>query len=189
MTGNASKRGKDPVIYGFLAGVLGVVGDEIVHWVAVYFNIARSTTGHYLSQLMFPHQPVVLSKLLLGEFTHFFAGGIMGLALLLIFFVSGSRFGVTKGIGLGLALWVLHVAIIPNLISPRPYIYRTFNEALVDMGAHLAWGAITALFLLYIFFKQSDRLIKDAAKSANICLWKKLTNNIIKGRFFIRLKR
>jgi len=141
-------REKDPFIYGFIAGFLGTLADEIVHWSAVYLEIAQSTTGHYISQLIFPHQAVILSKLLLGEVTHNIAGGILGIFMAFIFYYFGFRFALLKGIGLGIALWILHVAIIPNLVSPRPYLFRTFNEALVDMTAHFMWGLATAYFLL-----------------------------------------
>lgn len=122
----------------------------------------------------------------MGEFTHFLAGGILGIALLLILFVTGSRFGVIKGIGLGLALWIVHVAIIPNLVSPRPYIYRIFNEALVDMGAHFAWGAITTLLLLYTFYDRRDRVIKGTVKRTNFSFYKEQVNN---GKISIRSKK
>jgi len=141
-------RQKDPFFYGFIAGLLGTLADEVVHWWAVYAGFARTTTGHYLSQLMFPHQEVILSKLLLGEFTHNIAGGILGIFLAFIFYLFGYRFALFKGIGLGIALWIVHVAIIPNLISPRPYIFRTFNESLIDMAAHFMWGLVAAFFLL-----------------------------------------
>lgn len=141
-------RDKDPLVYGFIAGLLGTLCDEVIHWGAVYLGIAGSTTGHYLSQLMFPHLEVTLPRLLLGEFTHLLAGGIFGITIVIIFYLTGCRYALLKGLGAGAASWIFHVAIIPNLVIPRPYIYRTFNEALVDFVAHLVWGLITALFLL-----------------------------------------
>ena len=142
-------RDKDPFIYGFIGGLLGTLADEVIHWSAVYSGFANSTTGHYISQLIFPHQTVVLPKLLLGELTHNIAGGILGIFMAFIFYCFGFRYALIKGIGLGIALWILHVAIIPNLVTPRPYVYRTLNEALADMVAHIVWGFITALFLVW----------------------------------------
>ena len=141
-------RDKDPLVYGFIAGLLGTLGDEVIHWGAVYLGIAGSTTGHYLSQLMFPHQEVTLLRLLLGEFTHLLAGGIFGITIVILLYLTGCRYALLKGLGAGAASWIFHVAIIPNLVIPRPYIYRTFNEALVDLVAHLVWGIIAALFIL-----------------------------------------
>lgn len=138
---------KDPFIYGFIGGVLGTLADEVVHWSAVFLSIAQSATGHYFSQLMFPHQEVTLSKLLLGELTHIIAGGILGIFMAFIFYFFGYRYALVKGIGLGIALWIVHVAIIPNLVSPRPYVFRTFNEALTDLAAHFVWGLFTSYFI------------------------------------------
>ncbi len=139
---------KDPFIYGFIGGVLGTLADEVVHWSAVFLSIVQSTTGHYFSQLMFPHQEVILSKLLLGEVGHNIAGGILGIFMAFIFYFFGFRYALIKGIGLGIALWIVHVAIVPNLVSPRPYIFRTFNEALTDLAAHFIWGLFTSYFIL-----------------------------------------
>lgn len=138
---------KDPIIVGFLGGVLGTLGDEVVHWAAVWLKIAQSTTGHYISQLIFPHQKVTLEKLLMGEFTHVLAGGTLGIFIVVIFKLSGYDFSIIKGIGFGAVMWIVHVIVIPNLVAPRPFIYRTFNEAIVDMVSHVVWGGIAALFI------------------------------------------
>lgn len=160
-------RQKDPLIYGFVAGLLGTLWANVVHWAAVYLGVARSTTGHYLSQLMFPHQEVILSKLLLGEFIHLMAGGIFGVLILLLYFLTGYPFAVLKGLGVGVATWILHVAIIPNLVIPRIYVYRTFNEALVDLAAHLVWGGIAAWFLVVTKPRPGiDKMLLDAPSTA-----------------------
>ena len=138
----------DFVIAGFLGGLLGTIGDVIVHWIFVWAKVATSTTGHYLSQLIFPHAEVSLRKLLLGEFIHLLAGGIFGVTLAVFLLISGYDYALIKGLGLGVATWIVHIAIIPNMVSSRPFIYRTFNETIVDLITHLIWGLVTALILL-----------------------------------------
>lgn len=138
---------KDPLLISFTGGVLGTLGDVVIHWLAVFLKITQSTTGHYISQLIFPHQPVTLGKLLMGEFTHFLAGGTLGVAVIIILKVSGFAYPILKGAGFGAVMWIVHVIIIPNLVAPRPYLYRTFNEAIVDMVSQLVWGGITARYI------------------------------------------
>lgn len=138
---------KDALLLSFIGGVLGTFGDEVVHWMAVWFNFAESTTGHYLSQLIFPFQEVTLPKLLMGEFTHILAGGTLGIAVFIILKISGYEYSLAKGAGFGAVMWIVHVAIIPNMIAPRPYIYRTFNEAIIDLVSHVVWGFIAAWFI------------------------------------------
>jgi len=145
---------KDPLIFSFIGGILGTLGDEVVHWSAIILNIANTTTGHYLSQLIFPHQKVILEKLLMGEFTHILAGGTLGPVVLLILIISGFDYAIIKGCGFGAVMWIVHVVVIPNLVAPRPYIFRTFNEAIIDMLSHLIWGIITAWFISYYFSKK-----------------------------------
>ncbi|MDT3699544.1 MAG: hypothetical protein RO469_08945 [Thermincola sp.] len=138
----------DPVIASVIGGVLGTLGDEIVHWSAVLLKITQSTTGHYISQLIFPFQKVTLPRLLMGEFTHILAGGTLGIAIIIILKISGFEFAVIKGAGFGAVMWIVHVIVIPNLVAPRPYLFRTYNESIIDLVSHIVWGAITAWFIL-----------------------------------------
>jgi len=141
---------KDPVILGFMGGLLGTLGDWVFHFSSFWLKIAGSTTGHYISQLIFPNQNITLSKLLLAEFTHFLAGATLGTVLALLLILSGYDYARLKGIGLGLVLWIVHVIAIPNIVAPRPFLFRTFNEAVVDLTSHVIWGLITASYILYI---------------------------------------
>ncbi len=136
---------------------MGTLGDEVVHWIAVWLKFTQSTTGHYLSQLIFPHQHVTLPKLLMGEFTHILAGGTLGIVVFFILEISGYDYLVIKGGGFGVIMWIVHVAIIPNLIAPRPYIFRTFNEAIIDLVSHLVWGVIAAWFISINLNKKSTK--------------------------------
>jgi uncharacterized membrane protein YagU involved in acid resistance len=139
---------KDSVVVGFTGGLLGTLGDEVVHWLAVLLKIAGSTTGHYISQLIFPHQKVTLEKLLMSEGTHLLAGGILGIAIVVVYKITGYDYAIFKGVGFGALMWIVHVIVIPNMVAPRPFIFRTFNEALVDMASHLVWGGIAAYFII-----------------------------------------
>lgn len=113
----------DPVIVSVIGGTLGTLGDEVVHLAAVCLKIAESTTGHYISQLIFPFQKVTLPKLLMGEFTHILAGATLGIAIVIILKISDYDFAIIKGAGFGAVMWIIHVIIIPNLVAPRPYIF------------------------------------------------------------------
>lgn len=148
---------KDWILLGAMAGFIGTLADEIVHWTAVLSGIVQSTTGHYISQLIFPHQPVTMPLLLMGEFTHLLAGAVLGLAVILIFKASGFDYAIIKGAGFGAAMWIVHVLIIPNLVAPRPYIYRTYNEAVVDMISHLVWGAIAAFVIKHYSKSETEK--------------------------------
>lgn len=137
---------------------MGTLADEVVHWSAVFLEIAQSTTGHYISQLMFPNQKVVLPNLLMGEFTHLLAGGTLGIVIVIILRLSGFDYSILKGIGFGAVMWIVHVIVIPNMVAPRPFIYRTFNEAIVDMVSHIVWGGISTLYIANKFnFKIKKR--------------------------------
>lgn len=140
---------KDPIILGFTSGLFGTLGDQMIHYSSLWLKIVQSTTGHYISQLIFPYQKVTLPILLIGEFTHFLAGGILGIAIVLILKLSGYDFAIWKGLGLGTVLWIVHVLVIPNLVAPRPFLYRTFNEVIIDFVSHIVWSYLTVWFVLF----------------------------------------
>ena len=150
---------RDLLLLSFIAGVLGTLGDEVVHWTAFLMKVAKSTTGHYISQLIFPNQKVTLEKLLMGEFTHILAGGTLGVAIIIILKISGFDYSIVKGSGFGAVMWIIHVLVIPNLVAPRPFLFRTFNEAIVDMISHISWGSIAACYISY-YYKKNSRINK-----------------------------
>jgi hypothetical protein len=67
---------------GTLAGLLGTLADVFIHWSA-YFVLGTTTTAHYIIQLMFPFQDATVFRLFYGLLTHFAAGALMGIILVL----------------------------------------------------------------------------------------------------------
>lgn len=141
--------------YGIYAGLLGTLGDAIIHLIS-FLLIGTSMTAHYISQLMFPHKEVILIRFVYGLSTHFFAGALVGIFLYLLLKISGKEYAILKGLGLGIFFWIIHVIVIPNIVEPRPYLFRTEIEAFVDLIAHLAYGAIGAFYLVNKFDTMSD---------------------------------
>lgn len=136
----------DTIKTGIIAGLLGTLGDALVHY-PCYFLFHATTTGHYISQLIFPSQSVTIARWLVGEVTHFSAGAVVGVLISFIYKISGSDYPYYKGVGTGIALWITHIAVIPNLIRPRPIVYRTVTETIVDLVSHIAYGVIVAAYL------------------------------------------
>lgn len=145
---------KDTIRQGILAGLLGSICDFVIHWTA-YFTLGTTTTSHYISQLVFPFKEPSITRLLVGLVIHFFAGASMGVLLALIFKYFGSDHPYFKGIGLGAIMWIVHVAVIPNIVGPRPFIFRTELETMVDLTSHLVYGTIAT----YYWVKTSARKI------------------------------
>lgn len=135
---------KDTVRQGTIAGLLGSTGDAMVHWTA-YFVLGTGTTAHYISQLVYPFKDPSIARLFTGLVIHFFAGAFVGVLLAMVFKYFGSDHPYYKGLGMSALLWIVHVAIIPNMVSPRP-IYRYESEALIDFIAHMVFGTIATTY-------------------------------------------
>ncbi|MDD2498583.1 MAG: hypothetical protein PHT78_05685 [Desulfitobacteriaceae bacterium] len=139
----------DTVQRGVVAGILGIMVDIIVHGLA-FLTLGTTMTGHYIHQLIFPFSKITGLTFGISEIAHFIAGALIGIFIVLIFKYFGSDYPYLKGIGFSVFLWVVHVAFIPNLVSPNPrqYLHRTEMEAIVDLIAHIAYGFIVTMYLI-----------------------------------------
>ncbi len=152
-----AKRGwiklRDTIRDGIIAGLLGSVGDVLIHAPA-YLILGTTMTAHYISQLIFPFKEVNLIRWALGFATHFFVGALAGIALSFIFKYFGRDYAYYKGVGLGIVFWIVHVIVIPNMVEPRPFIFRTELEAVVDLAAHVSYGVAATFYLVFITRKK-----------------------------------
>ncbi|MHB1419102.1 MAG: hypothetical protein ACYCX4_05855 [Bacillota bacterium] len=137
----------DPLVYAFLSGAVATLITVVIYISAILLGVVKYTGGHYLASLVFPDVEIDFPKLVMGELVHTLAGGTLGL-LLLATFITGVKFALLKGIGLGAVLWIIHVLVVPHFAAPRINLFRTFEEATVDLAAHTAWGFFTALLIL-----------------------------------------
>ncbi|KJS21605.1 MAG: hypothetical protein VR72_09715 [Clostridiaceae bacterium BRH_c20a] len=150
---NTNTKSYDTINDGIIAGLVGSLGDALIHAPA-YLILGTSMTAHYISQLIFPFEEVTIIRFLIGFFTHFLAGAIVGITLALVFKFLGKDYPYLKGIGLGILLWVVHVVIIPNIVDPRPYLLRTPLESIVDLIAHTSYGIFATTYLLRVYPKK-----------------------------------
>ncbi|KJS86959.1 MAG: hypothetical protein JM58_05395 [Peptococcaceae bacterium BICA1-8] len=150
MPSNSKTNRYDMIKDGVISGLLGSLGDALIHAPA-YLILGTSMTAHYISQLIFPFEEVTIIRFSIGFFTHFLAGAMVGIALALVFKFTGKDYPYLKGIGIGLLLWIVHVAIIPNIVDPRPYLIRTPLESIVDLIAHTSYGIFATTYLLRVY--------------------------------------
>lgn len=137
----------DTIRRGIIAGLLGSIGDEIIH-IPAYFLLGTTTTAHYISQLIFPFQDVNLIRFMFGFVTHFFAGALIGVAFAIIMKKFGDDYAYYKGIGVAITLWIVHVVVIPNIVFPRPFLHRNEVETIVDLIGHLLYGIFATTYLV-----------------------------------------
>ncbi|MGI6227659.1 MAG: hypothetical protein ACOYJ1_15570 [Peptococcales bacterium] len=152
MSSNINTNTYDTIKDGVLAGLLGSIGDSLIH-ISAFFILGTSMTAHYIAKLIFPFEKITTIRFCIGVFTHFLAGAIVGIALALVFRFLGKDYPFLKGIGLSLLLWIVHVLVIPNIVEPRPYLFRTSLECIVDLVAHTSYGIFATAYLLRVYPK------------------------------------
>lgn len=139
---------KDLFMRGITAGLIGSVGDFIIHYTA-FFLLRTSTTAHYIAQLLFPFVDINPARYWFGLLIHFLTGAFVGVILIELSKRYGDDDLYFKAIALGVGIWIIHVAVIPNIINlpERPFLHRTEFEALVDLLAHIVFGIFAASYL------------------------------------------
>lgn len=129
--------------------MLGSLGDGLVH-ISAHYLLGTSTTAQYISQLIFPFKELTVFRFVVGFIAHLFTGGILGIGLMIIYNYFRSDYPYFKGVGLGIASWLLHVIVIPNMVAPRPFLFRNETEVVVDFIAHMVFSVIAVTYLVRI---------------------------------------
>ncbi|ATW24817.1 hypothetical protein [Candidatus Formimonas warabiya] len=138
---------RDTVLRGTIGGLIGTAGDDIIHLLG-YLFFRASMTEHYISQLLFPFAEVTALRFMYSIIIHFLAGALAGVILVMIFQRFGMDYPYLKGVGFALALWTVHVAVIPNLVSLRPILLRADWEVLFDLISHGVFGFLATFYLI-----------------------------------------
>ena len=139
----------DIFVKGAWAGLVGTLfGDELIHVIA-YFILHTSTTTHYIASLIFHIRCLQgFLPLFVALLVHIGAGAFIGIGLALIFKYFGDNYAYIKGISWGFAMWIVHIVVIPNIITtPQQYVIRTPMESMVDLVAHLSYAVLTTTVL------------------------------------------
>lgn len=136
---------QDTIKRGAIAGFAGTWADFFIH-IGSMFLIGTTTTAHYISRLIFPDGEMNRTRFFIAEMAHFMAGSAAGVLYSLMVRSFGEDNFVTKSLGLGALLWVVHILVIPNAVRERrPNIWRNEKEAIVDLASLLGWGITTAV--------------------------------------------
>ena len=140
----------DTLVEGAWAGLVGsLFGDQLIHIIA-HLTLHTSMTLNYIASLIFHlKNEESFLPLFVAFLVHAAAGAFVGMCLALIFKYFGEDYGYVKGLGLGITMWIIHIVIIPNIISfPLQYVVRTPLETVIDLGGHLSYAVLTATVLL-----------------------------------------
>ncbi len=141
----------DILVKGAWAGLIGTLGDALIHKLC-FFLFRTATTAQYIAGLVFHKTKFTDLEYFIGFLIHLSAGAFAGTLLALILKYSSEKYAYLKGVVFGLLMWIVHIAIIPNVInSPQPFILRTAAETVVDLFAHLIFGILATKILLKPF--------------------------------------
>lgn len=141
-----SKNNSDNFLLWAVAGAIGVVVRDVINLLEVWLGFGKSYIWDIASDI-FTHGPEVYTPLghVVGIIADLTIGGMVGVALGLVITWTGTRFYLLKGVGIGLAAWLLFFGILQHNLPQTATTAPT--DAVSNLGAfigHLIFGVVAA---------------------------------------------
>jgi hypothetical protein len=140
----------------FLGALAGTAGSTVM--LTLYF-ILNSLPGISIKLLdgiarVFVPEPVIgtLEGNIIGIIAHFMCGSMIGLAILVIFEITGYNNPLLKGAALGAGSWFIACGIVGRLININ--IQDNFIDQMLNLLIHIPYGITVAWFLNRYKYKE-----------------------------------
>lgn len=148
---------RDNLVLGATAGVVAtVVMDVLVPMARVLGFKVLPAWDAAAGVLLSRDLGGTASWLFVGWVAHLLAGGIAGTVLSYLFVLTGQRFALLKGLGLGGALWLFSLGVLLPALGISPEL--RFNAAATIFGlvSLSVWGVVAAALLAF-YLRQEFR--------------------------------
>lgn len=140
----------DLILRGGLAGLIGMAACSSVN-LALYFLKLVPTTGFHYNTILFhpPGTPVNTFTLATGVIAGFVTGAFVGVIIAYLIEKTGYDYAWLKGLGVGITLWPVHVALIPS-IAPRLYAVLPPIMVLSCLFFEIVFGVVAGVAIKYL---------------------------------------
>ena len=138
---------RDKLILAGVAGLIGLLVDELVNLLSFLLKIIDSTTPHFIASIIYSTHSLNIAQLVIGEIAHFIAGAVLGIIPLIFYLWSGKKYSLIKGAMIGAALWLDHVVIIPSLVDHRIHLTLSTPSLFVELVSLILWGIVSYLII------------------------------------------
>lgn len=126
-----------------MAGLLGILADELLEWTALWLNISDSMTVKMIAKIIYSTHQLNVTQLIIGEIAHLIAGFILGIIPFAFYLWSGKKSPIVKGAGIGAGLWLNHAVLIPSLVDHRIHLMPTTSTLIIELTGIIIWGIVS----------------------------------------------
>ena len=148
----------DIILRGSIAGFIGLAVCAGINWLLYQIGILPYTGFHYNAIFLnAPGTPINTLTMTIGVIAGFVTGSFVGVIAAFILKWTGNDYAWLKGMVVGLVLWLVHVAIIPNLMVPRVYSVLPPIMVLACFFLEAIYGLVTGLVLQFLSNRYSSK--------------------------------
>ncbi|WP_027365060.1 hypothetical protein [Desulfotruncus alcoholivorax] len=149
----------DIVLRGGIAGSIGVAAYGGTNWLLYHFGLLPYTGIHYNAVFLNPPgTPINTLTMTIGVLASFVTGSFVGVIISFLLQRTGNDYAWLKGMGVGVVLWPVHVAIIPNSMVPRVYSVLPPVMVLACFFFEALFGLVTGLVLQFLSKQEPDKI-------------------------------
>ena len=140
----------DIILRGGLAGLIGFTVCSVINLALYKLGLLPSTDFHYNAILLHSAgTPLTSLTWASGIIMGYVSGALLGVLIAYLFNRTGDDYSWLKGLGVGIAFWPVHVAIIPNLLASRLYSVLPPIMVLACFFFTAIFGSVTGLMVKY----------------------------------------
>lgn len=150
----------DIILRGGLAGIIGYTTCSVANLVLYFLRLLPYTGFHY-NVLLFHAKGTPFTALTWasGIIAGYVAAAFVGVIISYLIEKTGFDYSWLKGLGVGIVLWPVHVAIIPNLIAYRLYSVTPPIMVFACFFFEAIFGSVTGVMVKYLGKKNRTREI------------------------------
>jgi hypothetical protein len=138
---------KDKIILAGVAGLIGIIADELIEWTTFLLKISNSITIHMIGSIIYSSPKLTATQLIVGEIAHLIAGFVLGIIPLAFCLWSGEKYPILKGAGIGAGLWLNHAVLIPSFVESRIHLIQNTPTLIVELFGIILWGIVSYSFI------------------------------------------
>ena len=142
----------DIILRGGIAGVIGYAACSTVGLVLYLLRLLPYTGFHY--NIIFFHAaetPLTPLTWATGIIAGFVTGAFVGVIIAYLIDRTGYDYSWLKGLGVGIVLWPVHVAVIPNLFAYRLYSVLPPIMVFACFFFEAVFGIVTGIMVKYLY--------------------------------------
>lgn len=140
---------RDTLMRGVVAGAVATVVQGVLNWSWPLLGLPGVPLTVSLARVVFvipPAQAPLAGEIAIAGTAQILIGGVYGIILALILRASGNDLGLLKGLGAGLLLGFVHLAVLPFLARTPERV--SILMSLTHLADHALFGLVTGWVIL-----------------------------------------